>query len=52
MLEMLQLYNTWAWNIIGFIVSVPILVGGTISAIMGLVGAIIALFTFRKTNVN
>lgn len=52
MLETLQLYNSWIWNIIGILVGAPIFLGGIASVIMGLFGAIVALFTFRNTNVN
>lgn len=52
MLETLQFYNSWIWNIIGILIGAPILLGGAASVIMGLFGAIIALFSFRNTNVN
>lgn len=46
MLETLQLYNSWIWNIIGIIVGAPMVLMMGVSVIISAIGAIIALFTY------
>ena len=46
MLEMLQLFNTWVWNIIGLIIGAPMVLMIGVSVIISLIGAVIALFTY------
>lgn len=46
MLEMLQLFNSWIWNIIGLIVGAPMVLMVGVSVIISLIGAIIALFSY------
>lgn len=50
MLDILQIINTYVWNILGVFIGIPLLTAIAFSAIITIIGLITIPFTFRKHN--